>query len=34
MLRRFSTDFAVFSMFLDMVLVLLSLSIANLSDLS
>jgi exopolysaccharide biosynthesis polyprenyl glycosylphosphotransferase len=29
MLRRFSTDFAVFSMFLDMLLVLLSLSFAN-----
>jgi hypothetical protein len=29
MLRRFSVDFAVFSMFLDMVLALLSLSLAN-----
>jgi exopolysaccharide biosynthesis polyprenyl glycosylphosphotransferase len=29
MLRRFSTDFAVFSMFLDMVLILLSLGFAN-----
>ena len=29
MLRRFSTDFAVFSMFLDMVIILISLAFAN-----